>query len=789
MSEWTVNNKLNEWYEKQYHIKLPKQYVTKALIYFSRSASPLALFAAGEAGVWYDPSDVANLAWRRNLLTYSEQFDNAAWSKAALLPVVANSSAAPDGTTTADTILPTTASDFHYIAAPATTVPANVQHIVSFYAKDAGYGFVRYYDGVANNAVYTLSGAGAVTGSTGGAATITSVGSGWYRCTKSVTPTTSTINCFLYPQNVVGSVAYAGNGTSGIFLWGAQLELGSVATDYQRITDVNTEVVERFPNATLYQDTIGTIPVTTPGQAVALMLDKSRGLTLGSEIVTNGSFSSGLTGWTTGGFGAASLQSGGAKIERTSDSSTNTALYWLTTMSTAVRYKVSFDVLSGSGILLFNDAIDVSATAGTKTLIVNAANASTAFSLRCYTGAFAVIDNISVRELPGNHATQATAASRPIYGVVPQGGRRNLFLFSEQFDNAIWQKQTNVTVTANAGADRDGVMVADQLNFASTTNDSIYQSIAFTAGQTCTFALDVKGTAGQTIQISVQHANGGNTFTAITFDGAWQRFSATATASTGGTANLVIDSAGATPATTCLVSRAQVELGTATPYQRVSSIYDVTEAGVPSCSYLFFDGGSDNMATGTITPGIDKAQVFAGVRKLSDATTYAMVAEFSANAGSNTGTFALMAPYTTSTYGLASKGTVFTDVGTAGVYPAPITNVLTGLGDISADRATLRINGIQAAQTTGDQGTGNYLAYPLYLGARGGTTLFFNGHLYSLITRFGATLDAPTIASTEAYVAGKTGFPNWANIVSPTIFARDDTAVLDRFNQIIERRA
>jgi hypothetical protein len=232
-----------------------------------------------------------------------------------------------------------------------------------------------------------------------------------------------------------------------------------------------------------------------------------------------------------------------------------------------------------------------------------------------------------------------------------------------------------------------------------------------------------------------------------------------------------------------------VELGTATPYQRVSSIYDVTEAGVPSCSYLFFDGADDFMVSSTITPGIDKAQVFVGVRKLTDATTYAMVAEFSANAGSNTGTFALMAPYTTSTYGLASKGTVFTDVGTAGVYPAPITNVLTGLGDISGDRATLRINGIQAAQTTGDQGTGNYLAYPLYIGARGGTTLFFSGHLYSLITRFGVNLDATTIASTEAYVAGKTGFSNWANIVSPTIFARDDTAVLDRANSIIERRA
>lgn len=35
MTEWTVNNKLNDWYQKQYHIKLPKKYETKSRLYFS----------------------------------------------------------------------------------------------------------------------------------------------------------------------------------------------------------------------------------------------------------------------------------------------------------------------------------------------------------------------------------------------------------------------------------------------------------------------------------------------------------------------------------------------------------------------------------------------------------------------------------------------------------------------------------------------------------------------------------------------------------------------------------
>ena len=93
----------------------------------------------------------------------------------------------------------------------------------------------------------------------------------------------------------------------------------------------------------------------------------------------------------------------------------------------------------------------------------------------------------------------------------------------------------------------------------------------------------------------------------------------------------------------------------------------------------------------------------------------------------------------------------------AGPYPPPVTYVLTGIGDISGDLATLRADGVQVATSTGDQGTGNYLAYPMYIGRRGGTSVPFNGNIYSLVTRFGANLDATTIGRTETYVAGKTG--------------------------------
>lgn len=173
-------------------------------------------------------------------------------------------------------------------------------------------------------------------------------------------------------------------------------------------------------------------------------------------------------------------------------------------------------------------------------------------------------------------------------------------------------------------------------------------------------------------------------------------------------------------------------------------------------SYLSFDGIDDGMVTPTITPGIDKVQVFAGVRKLGNVDW--VLAETSANASTNNGAFAIYGATNAERYGFASRGTIVSAASTtSSVYNAPITNVITGLGNISGDISTLRINGTQVAQSTADQGTGNFLAYPLYIGRRGGTSLPFNGNLYGLITRFGANLTADQITAIETWMNQKTG--------------------------------
>lgn len=192
-----------------------------------------------------------------------------------------------------------------------------------------------------------------------------------------------------------------------------------------------------------------------------------------------------------------------------------------------------------------------------------------------------------------------------------------------------------------------------------------------------------------------------------------------------------------------------------TSYQRVTT---ATDYDTSVCKpYLALDGTDDSFGTNSINfTGGDAMSVFAGVTKLSDAAQ-GVIAELSATIASNNGAFLLTAPNSAAAnYNFSSKGTAQADATTSATYAAPTTDVLTGQADISSDTLTLRIDGASAASSTTDQGTGNYGNYPLFIGRRNNASLPFNGRLYSLIVA-GKTVSASELASTEAYVAAKTG--------------------------------
>jgi hypothetical protein len=354
----------------------------------------------------------------------------------------------------------------------------------------------------------------------------------------------------------------------------------------------------------------------------------------------------------------------------------------------------------------------------------------------------------------GNNATQATSTQRPTYGINPITGTRNLLTYTEQFNNAVWVKFGTVTVTPNDTVAPDGTTTADKV--AISTSSGIFQVKTGQPLLTYTASVWVRADSNVTSRLVVNTNLGDAAFLTINATTTWQRVSLSKT-TIAGTNSVTFQVDGGNGANTIYLWGAQLEQSaTATAYQKVVSQYEVTEAGVASASYIAFDGVDDGMVTGTITPGIDKVQVFAGVRKLGSVTEGAVV-ELSASRQLNSGCFTLIAPTATvDYYNFSSKGTSGAFAVLAST--SPITSVLSGIGDISAPSSVLRVNGgAEIATVTSTQGTGNYLAYPLYIGRRGGTTNPFNGRIYSLITRFGANLTTGQITSTESWVNGKTG--------------------------------
>ena len=764
------------------------------------------LFAANEPGVWYDPSDI-KLDWRRNLLAYSEQFDDAAWTKWRS-SIQTNVIAAPDGTLTASKLVENTQLGAHWVVLYRLNSHPNLTATVYLKAAERSRALFQLGGGASLATVQLNLGSGelgeiGVFGSAEvTAAGITPVGDGWYRVILAANGvSTGNQNLFaVYSQDENSVTSYQGDGTSGIYIWGAQLEVGSTATPYQRITDGIQDyyAVQALP--VLYQDSAGTTPVTAVEQPVGLMLDKSKGLVLGPELVTNGDFSNGATGWTGGG-ATLSVTDGVLRVTN-SGAAAGSGFQTLGTVA-GVTYRLTLTrvaVMGGGVRVTVNSGTSASYTGslqnyntpsgGSHTLVFTASSSQStiAFYVNSSTaGHWIGVDNISVRELPGNHAYQTTATSRPVLSA-----RYNLLTKTQQFDDGYWNKN-NVSITANIAATADplGANTADKLipnngvtmGFPSSQTP-LNSPVTVTKGLTYIGSIYAKkaefdrlslfftdGVAGSEVVYDLNAGtvvSGAGTIRSVG-DG-WHlcSFSRSASANHGGAPAALSalrisakDSVATVGDGTSGIYIWGADLRVANdganlpPYQRVNTATDYDTAGFPH--YLRFDGVDDWLVTNTITPGIDKVQVFAGVRKQSDAAHGTVVELGLDTSNTSSGSFCVLSPSSTVTVGaqdFQSRGTVFSVA--RGVRLAPNTNILTGLGDISGDRATLCINGVQAAQNTADQGTGNFLAYPLYIGRRGGTTFPFNGHLYSLIVRCGSNLPAATIENTEKYINGLT---------------------------------
>jgi len=163
---------------------------------------------------------------RSNLVTFSESFDNAAWTKTGTT-ISANVANSPAGFTDADKLfnsLGTNGFAYQTISLVSSTIYSG-----SVFAKNAGAdSLLILFSGSGGNASCTFNLTTLTTTPSGGVtAKIEDYGGGWYRCSVVFTATSTAAAAFrIYPSLTTG------DGTSGIFVYGAQLEAGAYATSY-----------------------------------------------------------------------------------------------------------------------------------------------------------------------------------------------------------------------------------------------------------------------------------------------------------------------------------------------------------------------------------------------------------------------------------------------------------------------------------------------------------------------------------------------------------------------------
>lgn len=397
----------------------------------------------------------------------------------------------------------------------------------------------------------------------------------------------------------------------------------------------------------------------------------------------------------------------------------------------------------------------------------------------------------------GNHATQSTAASRPVLRA-----RYNLLTYSEDFGNAAWIL-SQLSVSANSQTAPDGTVSGDTLvESAVAAWHGIYQLI--TLSGTNSFSIYVKGKdvsrwayyklyvntndwvavvvnpfTGVVTQSSSGSLSGFSsvTTTSTPAPNGWFRIVTTFTRAVGAPVYLApgpVDSA--TPTFDADGNRSYLGDGTSgiyvwgaqlltaadatatgNAYQRIADAATYATGGVFR-PYLAFDGVDDALATNAVDfTATDKMSVFAGANKTSDAAL-GILSELSADTGANAGAFYIAAPETVAPNGditFRSRGSVDTPLRQTVVIAAPVTVIITATGDIPGSRDTLRVNSITSTSIS-THGTGTYGNYPLFIGRRNNTVYPFNGRIYGFIVR-GAASSTVEVAQTESWLNAKTG--------------------------------
>lgn len=232
--------------------------------------------------------------------------------------------------------------------------------------------------------------------------------------------------------------------------------------------------------------------------------------------------------------------------------------------------------------------------------------------------------------------SQATSTARPLIGRVPVGGRRNLFLNTENFRDAYWEKNSGASILSTDTAGPIAGTFAQVLSGATGTvfNGAVLRK-SFTppsASWSSFISIKSMGTA-TTATLYYRDGTTGivQSNTVDLTDGQWKTATRAFTLVNNG-----MWFVGGTNGDVAVFG-GQYENGAATAYQRVgASARDITESGIPNTWYAFFDL-SDDILTTTVPAITNGTIVIAGTNGIWIDTLTVSAGTFNIGATTHTG--------------------------------------------------------------------------------------------------------------------------------------------------------
>ena len=514
-------------------------------------------FTRASSGTYVDSEGVIRTA-TTNLLLRSEEFETT-WTTARA-SVSSDSIASPSGTTTADKLVEDTTQTSTHLAQQSVSVTTGTAYTFSLFAKAGERNFVQLVlqgqFATVTSAIFDLSTGvvGATTGTPSTSAVLLS--DGWWRLSITATANaTGSTSAQVRVSNSSATATYTGDGTSGIYLWGAQLEQSTTVGEYVPTTSTINSA-PRFDHD------------PTTGESLGLLVEEQRTNSITNNTMVGavaGTPGTNPTGWfLTASANGISPEIVGTGVEdgityvdiRYSGTSTNlgnfsilastvTAITAATGQSWTGSAYVKLQAGSLSNLTNTLQSVNGRSSIGAglestnatytptsdslgvqrRTVSITLANASTArISHTIFNAAYAsgaTIDitlRIGLPQLEqGAFATSViptsgTAATRAAEVASISGSnfgvsRTNLLLRSEEFDNASWAKG-DVTVQGNAALDPNGSTLADKLITSATTAVHNISQAVTASSAAHTFSIYLK--AAELTTVSIRAGRSGN---------------------------------------------------------------------------------------------------------------------------------------------------------------------------------------------------------------------------------------------------------------------------------------